>query len=641
MKRIFSMLTAALMLAGTAIWSGCSQNEEIDNTPVVNTGQAGSFTFSLKNNGAATRATQDAENYESEVKTMYVVFFVQNDGQDNTLSKLHRVFFYDEKGGGVASDWGVTKEIFAKMQITEADGEYTIDNPGYTGNYLAYFIANPGSEIITKLQGYQTAPANITLGKLEEELIAEGNADGGKEEDSRGFTMVSGKELVSIGDGAKKQQITLTRLAARFDFTNSAPTLAKINSVQFCNEAAKSYVVSRADIPADATQTDAAKLWKDGATSKTVYVYENLNVENSGNTDYTYIQVKYKLKEKAEDADFGAAEKTLNIKLKEKDTNLAVLRNHFYKIYLNCITGTYTLEVKDWEGGETVTIPNKDLAITYTADSLGKIGDYVYNDNGKLAFSDGGLRKMYLDGSLEWDWDQNQTATRPRPVDNKGTCIGMIFSNNTSENDKKLGFKRGYIVALKDAAKSKSWINQKEFKIEQTTRVSTLSGAFKDLDGLAHCREIEKADPGFANHPALQSILEFEDIVIRPKETSEWYMPSIGQIIALCSNMMDPGIQKYKTNNSTLVDSNTLSIIQGNPSAFEKMVDHMWSGLDEGDYDSFYNWWIYSSTEREASRVIAWYWGGINNDKMGYTNNPNNKFIDNDIWHRVRAVIAF
>lgn len=530
MKRIFSMLTAALMLAGTAIWSGCSQNEEMDNTPIVNTGQAGSFTFSLKNNGAATRATQNAEDYESQVKTMYVAFFIQNDGQDDTQSKLHRVFFCDEKGGGTANDWGVADDIFAKMKITETGGEYTIQEPGYTGNYLAYFIANPGPEIIAKLQGYQKAPANTTLGQLEEELIAEGDADGGTGlESDRGFTMVSGKELVSIGDGTKKQQITLTRLAARFDFTNSAPALAQIMSVQFFNEAAKSYVVSRADIPTGAPQKGTAKQWTQGDASKTVYVYENLNVEDDSNVDFTFIQVKYKLKNTVDD-NFGA-EKTLDIKLKEKDTNLAVLRNHLYKIYLNCITGTYTLEVKDWEGGETVTIPNSDLAITYTADSLEKIGDFVYVDsNNKLVFSDGGLRKMYLDGGLEWDSDINNIKADP----SKGTCIGILFSRNTSDKDKAANYKRGYVMALKNANNDKrlKWCDN----IYDTgiSNFNTIGPIVRHMDGLTDWQTLKAEDPAKgAGFPLLQAAADYTAAETLPASTSGWYAPSIGQLCAI------------------------------------------------------------------------------------------------------------
>lgn len=57
-------------------------------------------------------------------------------------------------------------------------------------------------------------------------------------------------------------------------------------------------------------------------------------------------------------------------------------------------------------------MPNDKLAITYTAVSLGKIGDIAYiNDEGKLAFFDGGLRRMNLDGTLEYDLIKRATIS--------------------------------------------------------------------------------------------------------------------------------------------------------------------------------------------------------------------------------------
>lgn len=599
MKRIFSMLTATLMLAGTALWSGCSQNEEMDHTPAASTEQAGSFTFSLKNNGAATRATQDANDYEKEIKTMYVAFFIQNDGQDDTQSLLHRVFFYDANGSGDNVSWGVGADLFEEMKITEAQGKYTIQNPGFTGNYLAYFIANPEAEIITQLQKYQKNQVNgssVTLQTLKEGLIAAGDADGGTGA-GRGFTMVSGMEAVTVGDGSKEQQITLTRLAARFDFTNSAPTLAKIESVQFINEAKKSYVVSQANIPAEATKAGDEKEWTNNNTPKTVYVYENLNVEDQTNVDYTFIKVKYQLKNSG-DANFGET-KTLEIRLKEKDTNLAVLRNHLYKIYLNCITGTYTLEVKDWEEGETVTIPNQDLAITYTADSLEKIGDYVYVKDGKLAFSDGGLRKMYLDGSLEWDANISNIKADP----SKGTCIGILFSRNASDKDKAANYKRGYVMALKNV---ENGINLKWC----TTNYDTGIGNFKVLgsivnymDGFTDWQTLKaEATAQSRSFPLLKAAADYTATTTLPASTSGWYAPSIGQLCAIM-NLCGYNYNVYSNSTFTIsISPKTAFSIYGFDStagALNTILKN--SSTNANDYNLIENIINYaSSTEHDA-----------------------------------------
>lgn len=108
-------------------------------------------------------------------------------------------------------------------------------------------------------------------------------------------------------------------------------------------------------------------------------------------------------------------------------------------------------------------MPNDKLAITYTADSLGKIGDITYvNDEGKLAFFDGGLRRMNLDGTLEYDLKKRATIS----ADGQKKCIGIVFSNKTSAIDYAKGYTKGYVMALKDT-KSKTGDNAR-WKTENT-----------------------------------------------------------------------------------------------------------------------------------------------------------------------------
>ncbi|MCD8181833.1 MAG: hypothetical protein LUE99_00680 [Bacteroides sp.] len=445
MKRIYTLMAAALMMAGTALWSGCSSNELLDNTtPTEKNGQPGSISFSLKGMGTATRATEAATDPESKINTMYVALFLKN-ADDEAGSKLHRIFY----AGETSTPDGFNENL--AMTIDDANKTYTIDKMQetntYTGAYVAYFIANPDAKAKGLMKTYlgTEGDTRTTLAQFEEGMEVETVA----KEDARGFVMVSEKKDIEVGDSPKSYSIELIRLAARFDFINSAPASATITSVTFKKSAeTNSYIIPKAENTDNRWLTaSTTKSWPtapDETKSSTIYTYENLNTEGNGNTNYCYIEVAYTL------ASESGANKTLTIRLKEGDTPLAVMRNHLYRINLNCLSDTYDLTVEQWKDGATVTIPNKELAITYTADSLGKVGDYVYlADDNTLSFSDGGLRKMYLDGSLDWDTRPNRDMTK--------NCIGLVISRNPSEADKALGYHNGYIVYKEKLKSGAAW----------------------------------------------------------------------------------------------------------------------------------------------------------------------------------------
>ena len=75
--------------------------------------------------------------------------------------------------------------------------------------------------------------------------------------------------------------------------------------------------------------------------------------------------------------------------------------------------------------------------------------DYYYSDGTR---SDGGLRKLYADGTMEW------ATTTPQPEDGK-TCIGIVFHVGQHPADQSdytstgIGQQKchGYVVALEDA----------------------------------------------------------------------------------------------------------------------------------------------------------------------------------------------
>lgn len=121
---------------------------------------------------------------------------------------------------------------------------------------------------------------------------------------------------------------------------------------------------------------------------------------------------------------------------------------HSYTITLK----TNGIEVTAATGGEWTESGNEDVASkevkqAYSSTDL-KLGDYYYSDG---TWSDGGLRKLYSDGTMKW------AETSPQPESNK-TCIGIVFYAGQHETDTGdytatgIGQSQchGYVVALTD-----------------------------------------------------------------------------------------------------------------------------------------------------------------------------------------------
>ncbi|WP_455667046.1 hypothetical protein [Phocaeicola sp.] len=583
-KSIRALLAIGMLLAGNALWSGCGNDETLtDKTPdtEIPSPKKTGFTFQLSGMGSNARAITDAATEaEKEIKTLYVAFFYKDEA-DDAQSRLENIYVYDTD---VTSGDGFPE----KRKITQADGSYTISKPGTVGNYLAYFIANPDDGLKTELATYQatvTGDTPTTLGTFESELVT--GSTSGSLTTTNGLIMVSSKESIEIkeSNGAAKE-IKMTRLAARFDFINTQPDFVTITNVKFVNEPVKSVLIPQETETSDTylSSNESAKNWpetEEGSNTMTVYTYENLNSNTGENMNYTAIDIAYSIDLDGADKGNAAVNKTLRIDLKEQNVPLAVLRNHLYRIYLNCVTGIYAVSVEDWTSSTTVTIPNASLAITYTETDLGKIGDYVYSNDGKLEFSDGGLRKMYLDGSLEWIWNQTN-ADRPSPDENKGTCIGVVISNDVSEKDRAAGFTHGYVMSAKASTESYAFKTAeadgtvKDDNVE-ITRISKVVDAFADMDGYTHCEKIK--DQG--THPALAACQDGSVVPQTPKsgnlKPSEWYLPSVGMVYQMIKNF--GGTFSNYNNTTTYINEKNYALL-GNSADMAPKINKMIEKID-------------------------------------------------------------
>ncbi|MEL5895466.1 hypothetical protein AAE250_18470 [Bacteroides sp. GD17] len=553
MKQIYTLLAATLMMAGTTLWSGCSNNELLENEKpdIENTDnqQVAAFRFSLKGMMKPnTRAVAEDLTKEGEkvVKTLYVALFVKDGGTEKEDDyQLHRIFAYDDEATG---------EAWQEYKITRPeDGTdaYIIEKPGTVGDYVAYFIANPDDDMKAEFAKFQLSGGTgaelgtrTKLSDLEALKAKKGTADGtvlvgaAGSQTARGFIMIAKQDITLSTDATTLQDINLTRLAARFDFINSAATESDskvtITGITMKSAAQTSRLMEVAEVNSNETFEEQA-VTLDSWTNQTVYLsaytYENLNLTDANASKRLSITIEYTLK-KGSGAGESETKMSKDILLKVGESDLAVQRNHIYRIYMNGVTGDFNIEVKDWNEGETVTVPDGNLDIKYTEKDLGKIGDYVYLKDGALDFSDGGLRKASLNGQLTW------AETMPNKDPDKGDCIGIVFSNNMTANDKAKGW-TGYAVAPKRVVVKNdkiAWAINDEYAANDPaiTDYSVIKAIVNDRDGYSYCKSLE--EKGLDNYPVLKTVKTLQPAI--PDDiTSGWYVPSIGLICDMFYNL--------------------------------------------------------------------------------------------------------
>ena len=553
MKQIYTLLTATLMMAGTTLWSGCSNNELLENEKpdIENTDnqQVAAFRFSLKGMMKPnTRAVAEDLTKEGEkvVKTLYVALFVKDGGTEKEDDyQLHRIFAYDDEATG---------EAWQEYKITRPeDGTdaYIIEKPGTVGDYVAYFIANPDDGMKAEFAKFQLSGGTgaelgtrTKLSDLEALKAKKGTADGtvlvGA---ARGFIMIAKQDITLSTDATTLQDINLTRLAARFDFINSAATESDskvtITGITMKSAAQTSRLMEVAEVNSNETFEEQAVTldsWTNQTAYLSAYTYENLNLTDANASKRLSITIEYTLK-KGSGAGESESKMSKDILLKVGESDLAVQRNHIYRIYMNGVTGDFNIEVKDWNEGETVTVPDGNLDIKYTEKDLGKIGDYVYLTDGKLEFSDGGLRKSSLNGTLTW------AGTMPNPITGK-TCIGIVFSNKMSDNDKAKGW-TGYAVAPEKIANGEVWAKEGYTgDNDQIPNYPIIKDLVNDRDGYTYC-QLFAASKG--NYPLYEKVVEtMNQKAELPAETSSgWYIPSAGLICDMFYNLC--GITAFHT----------------------------------------------------------------------------------------------
>lgn len=194
-------------------------------------------------------------------------------------------------------------------------------------------------------------------------------------------------------------------------------------------------------------------------------------------------------------------------------------------------------------GEENVT--SKKVKQSFTADEL-KIGDYFYSDG---TWSDGGLRKIYTDGSMKI------ASPKPAPVlqtksEIERRVIGIVFQTDPSRigtaEKSKLGEGNvhGLVMALKNTATDIQWIHE-ENNLEDVKDCWSKSEIYSDISGLHNYTKIldhANSIGGIEAYPAFEAVEKWNDMYSineyrPPRNTTGWFIPSSGQWWDILQNL--------------------------------------------------------------------------------------------------------
>lgn len=282
----------------------------------------------------------------------------------------------------------------------------------------------------------------------------------------------------------------------------------------------------------------------------------------------------------------------------------------------------------EWNDGGSEEVESKELKIVYSAAEL-KLGDYYYSDG---TTSDGGLRGIYVDGSLR------MAAVKPAPEANK-TVIGIVFQTDparigAAEKEalaaKGVTAPRGLVMALKNAATETPWSSERTDT--DLPNVSTLAACYNDINGLSHTNTIWNSQVYTGNretYPAFKAVEYYT--VPAPDKTTGWFLPSIGQFWDLLENLGRVAALRNPDNRT----SQLVETYWQNQGDVPAMLNAWMANLNPNDKDEFpANIWIWSSSEIGENGAMRWCMRS-----NGYVDCYTNDKVRNS--HEVRPVLAF
>ena len=260
---------------------------------------------------------------------------------------------------------------------------------------------------------------------------------------------------------------------------------------------------------------------------------------------------------------------------------------------------------------ENVNVSSKEVKQSFTSDEL-KIGEYYYSDG---TWSDGGLRRIYSDGSMEI------ATPKPAPMLNtesgaSRTVIGIVFQTDpnrigTAEKSKLgEGNVHGLVMAVKSISGVTTWGPN---YAEVMTKCDSKKKNYDDISGYGNCEFIRNYYSHFINHPAFKAADDWnasDSEHKAPENTTGWFLPSSGQLWDIMQNLGGcPALARLDEQTSGTPNismkwdkqgdvpatlNNWMIHIADKSKSLFREIDQLWTSSQYGDYDTS-TWWVYSS----------------------------------------------
>ena len=220
-------------------------------------------------------------------------------------------------------------------------------------------------------------------------------------------------------------------------------------------------------------------------------------------------------------------------------------------------------------------------------------------------------------------------------------AIGIVFSNWTSNTDYNNGYKKGYVMALKNAANAVWAISgYSNTDVQNLTNIETYSLFIHDLDGLTETNKLEVC--GISNYPAARSAINYKNNIAAPSASSGWYLPSSGQWYSILVNLGGLSPNSNPTVYSTTYGNNASTygeawLFYGMSKSCSESINNKLSisgNYDAISYTSGFGdaFWTSSETRGISARGIGFASTSARLDFASYGKSTNDM---------VRAVLAF
>lgn len=290
-------------------------------------------------------------------------------------------------------------------------------------------------------------------------------------------------------------------------------------------------------------------------------------------------------------------------------------KRYVFDVTVRASTMTVALTVEDWANG---TLATTGTGLGSTLD--GSVTHYTFNAAmdikkdpvvGDLYFSDG-----------TWGTLTDNTSGAEKTA---ADIIGIVFSTETSGIDKSLGYRRGYVMGLKDQSVSNWCTNTSSLQTTAITGAQYASMVTEtqwnsittDMDGLTRCKTARQycTDNSIAesNLTAIMACVNYAPAA--PAKSSGWYLPTVGQLhqirlsFATAYSTQLSALANYiyettGTNPSLNFRMNSTGIHTNVTNAINTYVTgKLPSGYS--DYTSFEGHILFSCTERDGSQMYA------------------------------------